>query len=267
MAAVWDPDADALLEPLPAEALARIRRDLLSIVREPIAGILVAPTDDMRIVMALCVGPEDTPYSGAAFVFKIRFPKDYPASPPRVKFMTTGGGSVRMGPNLYANGKVCLSILGTWMGPKWLPSFTLSTLLVSLHALFAPSPAFLEPGHEAAPAAEVTALNDALEHEVLRVAVLGQLGEGAAASPPAYLTNSPELLETVRENFMLQAQGWIARARDRAAGLDGKPFADPKYAKVRTWDTAPVFNFSLLADRIEAAEGMMLEKEEGGGGV
>jgi len=27
-----------------------------------------------------------------------------------------GGGSVRFNPNLYASGKVCLSILGTWSG-------------------------------------------------------------------------------------------------------------------------------------------------------
>jgi len=28
--------------------------------------------------------------------------------------MTTGGGTCRFNPNFYANGKVCLSILGTW---------------------------------------------------------------------------------------------------------------------------------------------------------
>lgn len=30
---------------------------------------------------------------------------------------TTGGGKVRFNPNLYNNGKVCLSLLGTWSGP------------------------------------------------------------------------------------------------------------------------------------------------------
>ena len=29
---------------------------------------------------------------------------------------TTGGGSIRFNPNLYACGKVCLSLLGTWSG-------------------------------------------------------------------------------------------------------------------------------------------------------
>lgn len=33
---------------------------------------------------------------------------DYPANPPTVKIKTTNKGRTRFGPNLYANGKVCL---------------------------------------------------------------------------------------------------------------------------------------------------------------
>ena len=60
----------------------------------------------------LVTGPFDTPYEGGLFHFFIRFPPNYPFSPPRVKFMTTDDGRVRFNPNLYQNGKVCLSILG-----------------------------------------------------------------------------------------------------------------------------------------------------------
>ena len=61
---------------------------------------------------ALITGPFDTPYEGGLFHFVIRFPPNYPLVPPRVAFMTTSGGTVRFNPNLYRNGKVCLSILG-----------------------------------------------------------------------------------------------------------------------------------------------------------
>ena len=62
-----------------------------------------------------CVaGPEGTPYSGGAFVFDVYFPSGYPEKPPMVNMDTTGGGRVRFNPNLYADGKVCLSLLGTW---------------------------------------------------------------------------------------------------------------------------------------------------------
>ena len=54
----------------------------------------------------------DTPYSLGIFVFDVFFPDDYPNVPPLVTFMTTGGGQVRFNPNLYVDGKVCLSLLG-----------------------------------------------------------------------------------------------------------------------------------------------------------
>ena len=46
------------------------------------------------------------------FQFYVRCPPDYPISNPRVRLLTTGDNTVRFNPNLYANGKVCLSLLG-----------------------------------------------------------------------------------------------------------------------------------------------------------
>ena len=63
-------------------------------------------------IHALITGPFDTPYEGGFFLFVIRCPPDYPIRPPRVKLLTTGNKEVRFNPNLYKNGKVCLSILG-----------------------------------------------------------------------------------------------------------------------------------------------------------
>lgn len=47
-------------------------------------------------------GPDDTPYSAGLFAFDIFFPNNYPQTPPKVKLMTTGGGTHRFNPNLYA---------------------------------------------------------------------------------------------------------------------------------------------------------------------
>ena len=72
---------------------------------------------------ALILGPPCTPYSFGMFHFDLHFPSDYPNSPPKVSILTTSGGQVRFNPNLYATGKVCLSILGTWRaehsGEQW----------------------------------------------------------------------------------------------------------------------------------------------------
>lgn len=58
------------------------------------------------------MGPADTPYEGGFFYFLVACTSDYPIKPPKVKLLTTGNNTVRFNPNLYRNGKVCLSILG-----------------------------------------------------------------------------------------------------------------------------------------------------------
>ena len=42
-------------------------------------------------------------------------PEDYPYSPPIVYYHSVGP---RIHPNLYENGRVCLSLLGTWEGMR-----------------------------------------------------------------------------------------------------------------------------------------------------
>mmetsp|Transcript_25936 Transcript_25936/g.32338 ORF Transcript_25936/g.32338 Transcript_25936/m.32338 type:complete len:639 (-) Transcript_25936:58-1974(-) len=106
--------------------------------------------DRMDILKALIIGPEDSPYANGCFEFDILLPGDYPQRPPEVKFVTTGGGTVRFNPNLYQCGKVCLSLLGTWQGPGWDPqTSSLLQVLVSIQSLiFVPDPYFNEPGYE-----------------------------------------------------------------------------------------------------------------------
>jgi hypothetical protein len=65
--------------------------------------------------------------------------------------MTTGMGTVRFNPNLYASGKVCLSLLGTWHGPGWHPGVSnLLQVLLSCQGLVlgTDEPFFNEPGYE-----------------------------------------------------------------------------------------------------------------------
>jgi len=98
-------------------------------------------------------GPKDTPYENGIFEFHAHFPIDYPNSPPTILIHTTGSGNVRFNPNLYACGKVCLSLLGTWSGQegeKWNPkNSTFLQVLVSIQSLiFVENPYFNEPGYE-----------------------------------------------------------------------------------------------------------------------
>ncbi|KAL8719665.1 MAG: hypothetical protein Q9225_003362 [Loekoesia sp. 1 TL-2023] len=103
-------------------------------------GIFVR-VDEVRpdIMKALIVGPEDTPYEGGLFEFDIVCGRDYPFTPPSVWFLTTGQGKIPFNPNLYATGKVCLSLIGTWPGApesKWQPgASTIASVLVSIQSM------------------------------------------------------------------------------------------------------------------------------------
>jgi ubiquitin-protein ligase len=77
----------------------------------------------------------------------------YPELPPKVSLLTTSHGRVRFNPNLYANGKVCLSLLGTWSGPGWdAKHSTLLQVFLSIQSLIlVDEPYFNEPGFEGRP--------------------------------------------------------------------------------------------------------------------
>jgi ubiquitin-protein ligase len=104
-------------------------------------------TDTFMKGHAMIIGPEDTPYAHCLFFFKFEFPDEYPFSPPKVEFLTSDG-KTRFHPNLYVNGKVCLSILGTYVGPGWQSTMSLSMVLISLRTLFDENPLTNEPGYE-----------------------------------------------------------------------------------------------------------------------
>ena len=70
----------------------------------------------LDVMKVLITGPQGTPYANGCFEFDVFFPSDYPTTPPMINLATTGNNTVRFNPNLYQDGKVCLSILNTWNG-------------------------------------------------------------------------------------------------------------------------------------------------------
>ncbi len=62
----------------------------------------------------MIVGPAQTPYEEGLFFFDMQLPNDYPHSPPVIHYHSYCCD--RLNPNLYEDGKVCVSLLGTWSG-------------------------------------------------------------------------------------------------------------------------------------------------------
>lgn len=107
---------------------------------------------------ALIVGPRHTPYFGGYYLFEIIFPENYPNISPKLNLLTIDG-KVRFNPNLYENGKVCLSILGTWSGPGWKKVMNIKSVLLSIQSLLHEFPIQNEPGYESISNDDLISLN------------------------------------------------------------------------------------------------------------
>lgn len=95
---------------------------------------------------AMIIGPSGSLYEGGYLFFSINFPNNYPYSPPVIKYHSQN--NIRIHPNIYVNGKVCLSILGTWSGPEWTPAMDIINVLITIQSLLDSCPLKHEPGYD-----------------------------------------------------------------------------------------------------------------------
>lgn len=118
-----------------------LQLELKKIHSEPVEGFRVSlPEDsDLSTWDVSIFGPPDTLYEGGYFKAKMKFPNDYPYSPPKFCFLTK-----MWHPNIYENGQVCISILhpptddpssGELPSERWNPTQNVRTILLSIISL------------------------------------------------------------------------------------------------------------------------------------
>lgn len=104
----------------------RILRELQRISPEKILGAKYLTSETCKYLegYAIIKGVQDSPYEGGFYIIKFTFPSTdtdhhltpgshyYPFVPPKCKYLTVCPH--RQNPNLYENGKVCLSLINTW---------------------------------------------------------------------------------------------------------------------------------------------------------
>ena len=135
---------------LTADSLKRLAKDVKYILKNPLTNDnmnIYYKHDEENILKgyAMIIGNDDTPYSYGYYFFEFNFPDNYPFEPPRVRFLTNDG-HMRFHPNLYINGKVCLSILNTWNGEGWTSCQNIRSILIILASIFNTCPLTNEPG-------------------------------------------------------------------------------------------------------------------------
>jgi ubiquitin-protein ligase len=105
------------LQSTPAGRFKRLITEITTLKTGLPPGIFVRYAESRPDVQKVAIiGPVGTPYENGIFEFDFFCDANFPNKPPLVQFKTTGGGRVPFNPNLYADGKVCLSLLGTWQG-------------------------------------------------------------------------------------------------------------------------------------------------------
>jgi ubiquitin-protein ligase len=172
-----------------------------------------------NMIKFLITGPKDTPYHNGIFEFHAYFPQDYPNSPPQVLLNTTNGGNFRFNPNLYACGKVCLSLLGTWSGQegeKWNKDIsTFLQVIVSIQSLIlVEEPYFNEPGWEKQMHTEQGKVKsfeykDKIRNGTMLIAILNQLKN----PPQGFEEFTKEHFSLKKDEIINTVEGWIKESK------------------------------------------------------
>ena len=105
----------------------RLQSELMSLMSSGDKGASAFPDGDnlFRWVGTLR-GGDGTPFEGLTYKLELRFPPDYPFSPPQITFTTPC-----FHPNVDDKGNICLDILKD----KWSASLSVSAVLQSLRSL------------------------------------------------------------------------------------------------------------------------------------
>ena len=129
-------------------SIIRLAKDVKSIIKNPLENHnIYYKHDEENIyrVYVLIIGNNSTPYDSGYYFFEFNYPDNYPFEPPSVIFKTYDG-ITRFNPNLYINGKVCLSVLNTWNGEGWTSCQTITSILLTLSSILNSNPLTNEPG-------------------------------------------------------------------------------------------------------------------------
>ena len=225
-----------------ALAVRRITIDCKRVIDLADSGLFWLP-DELSVMhgYAVVLGPPGTPYHGGAFCFEVTFPYNYPFAPPVFNYLTQDG-MTRFNPNLYKNGKVCLSLLNTWQGEPWSGVQSLSSILQSIQtAVLNDDPIRNEPAYSTLKThTDIPIYNRMVQHATIETAILGYL-----KNPPPYL-----------KPFYDQFKKWVMTSRsaivEHIRGL-ARDY-DDKTEIVDFFHMGQKYQFAKLATSLEALE-------------
>ena len=233
-------------KPIPMRSR-RIMGDLKELLKYSLEGVYIH-FDELDINhMIVMIRGQEGPYEFCQFLFHIRFSDDYPMTPPIVKFCSSDG-KTRLNPNLYIDGKVCLSILGTWSGDPWTAVMTIKTVILSIMALVMTSePLRNEPNMESSPADKIEIYNQIVEYASLNI-LLNQI------NPPSEMF--APILKNMKAQFIKDYSALIEKM-DRLIRSDN----NQKTVKISYHSQTATLDYDSLKKRIQDLYGIVSLEE------
>ena len=131
-------------------SIKRIQSEFKQLNKEPNYFFSVQPHNDNFYKWdVLLIGPPDTIFEGAIIKAEIIFPQDYPNKPFKFRFITDV-----YHPNIYTDGKICISILNEGVdefgyesiSERWNPSHSVNSVLMSILSILS-TPNFESPAN------------------------------------------------------------------------------------------------------------------------
>jgi ubiquitin-protein ligase len=131
-------------------AMKRLQNEYKQSIKEPNYFYSISINqNNFYIWDALLIGPPDSPFEGGIFKCQFKFNNNYPNKPPEFKFT-----SPMFHPNIYPDGRVCISILHEGydefgyesVSERWSPSQNVNSILMSILSMLT-SPNFESPAN------------------------------------------------------------------------------------------------------------------------
>ncbi|XP_033100637.1 (E3-independent) E2 ubiquitin-conjugating enzyme-like [Anneissia japonica] len=189
-------------------------------------GILVKTFEDrMDLFSVLIEGPKNTPYEDALFYFDVRLPSDYPGVPPVLHYHSYC--SRRLNPNLYEDGKVCISLLGTWTGKHnemWNSKSTLLQVLVSIQGLIlVAEPYYNEAGFEKHRGSSLGEENSRMYNEMTLLKVVQSMTRMLLNPPSVFKDEVIDFCRKHNQCLVNRIESWLALAGTPPSKKPGLP--------------------------------------------
>ncbi|XP_049868965.1 (E3-independent) E2 ubiquitin-conjugating enzyme isoform X2 [Pectinophora gossypiella] len=215
----------SMLQPSePRTFYSAVKREIKLLKSDLPPGVWVRGFEDrIDLLSVMIAGPRKTPYEDGLFVFDVQLGGEYPRAPPLCHYHSYC--TDRLNPNLYEDGKVCVSLLGTWSGrgvEVWGKDSSLLQVIVSLQGLILNAePYFNEAGYEKQKGTQQGKENSRMYNEMVLLKLVQSMTK--------MVLNPPEPFRSEIAEHMRAHAGALCRRLEALVTSSQAPAAPPDY--------------------------------------